>query len=267
MDRLAELKNGCDYSKLEENVQSMTNDEIIRKVFNDKIEALMDDIKELETINESIRKMILDRNYNINSLVNASKRSVKGLINTLKSLQSKCSDKYQFNMLNMCKTKLSEVSTENNSLIQDCRNKHRRQFKVHGDISDSEVDKMIAEGLQPRDYVTKQILQGYDASSIVANARQDVNDKYQDVLKLETNIAELHLFFLDLSVLTQTQGEMLDNIEKAAKTAADYIDEGNGELVESIEEAKKLCQKKFCIALIVLTIVGVIVGVIAAKLS
>jgi len=43
------------------------------------------------------------------------------------------------------------------------------------------------------------------------------HDKYQDVLKLEQSVAELHQMFLDLALLVEQQGEMLDQIEFQVK--------------------------------------------------
>ena len=73
--------------------------------------------------------------------------------------------------------------------------------------------------------------------------------------------------FVDFATLTERQGELLDQIEHQVKDAADYIDQGNTELVEAIEIQKSIRKKQCCIALIVLIIVGVIVGVVAAKVT
>lgn len=46
MDRLSELKRGIDYNYLEEgNIHTMTNDEIRRKIFIEKIEFVIKTIK------------------------------------------------------------------------------------------------------------------------------------------------------------------------------------------------------------------------------
>lgn len=56
------------------------------------------------------------------------------------------------------------------------------------------------------------MLQGEAADSI-QNAFQNAADKYQDVLTLEASVAELHQMFLDFALLTDKQGELLDQIE------------------------------------------------------
>jgi t-SNARE complex subunit (syntaxin) len=72
-----------------------------------------------------------------------------------------------------------------------------------------------------------------------------VAGKYQDVLTLEQSVAELHQMFLDFALLTEQQGELLDQIEFQVKQAGDYVEEGNVELVEAIEYSKAIRKKQW----------------------
>ncbi len=89
-----------------------------------------------------------------------------------------------------------------------------------------------------------------------------VADKYQDVLTLEASVAELHQMFLDFALLTEQQGELLDQIEYQVKAASDYIDEGNSEMVQAIEIQKSIRAKQCCLIVIVLVVIGVVVGIV-----
>ena len=89
----------------------------------------------------------------------------------------------------------------------------------------------------------------------------NVADKYQDVLKLESSVAELAEMFRDFALLTEQQGELLDQIEHQVKAASDYVDEGNTELVQAIELQKSIRKKQCCIAAFVLIVIGIVVGV------
>lgn len=95
----------------------------------------------------------------------------------------------------------------------------------------------------------------------------NVADKYQDVLTLEASVAELHQMFLDFALLTERQGELLDQIEHQVKEASDYIDSGNQEMVEAIQIQKSIRKKQCCIAMIILVVIGIIVALVAAKAS
>jgi t-SNARE complex subunit (syntaxin) len=46
-------------------------------------------------------------------------------------------------------------------------------------------------------------------------------------MKLERSVAELHQMFLDIALVTEEQGMLLDHIEYQLGSANDYIEEGN----------------------------------------
>lgn len=84
-----------------------------------------------------------------------------------------------------------------------------------------------------------------------------VAGKYQDVLTLEQSVAELHQMFLDFALLTEQQGELLDQIEFQVKQANDYVEEGNVELVEAIVYQKAIRKKQWYVAKRMMTMVEV----------
>jgi t-SNARE complex subunit (syntaxin) len=85
-----------------------------------------------------------------------------------------------------------------------------------------------------------------------------VAGKYQDVLTLEASVAELHQMFLDFALLTEQQGELLDQIEYQVRSAADYVEEGNVQVYGAIEYQKKI-RKKQCWIILVVVVLLIIV--------
>jgi len=85
-----------------------------------------------------------------------------------------------------------------------------------------------------------------------------VAGKYQDVLTLEQSVAELHQMFLDFALLTEQQGELLDQIEFQVKQAGDYVEEANVDVHQAIEYQKSIRKKQCWIILIVVVIIIVI---------
>jgi predicted ferric reductase len=75
-----------------------------------------------------------------------------------------------------------------------------------------------------------------------------VAGKYQDVLTLEQSVAELHQMFLDFALLTEQQGELLDQIEFQVKQAGDYVEEANVDVHQAIEYQKSIRKKQWCVA-------------------
>jgi t-SNARE complex subunit (syntaxin) len=89
-----------------------------------------------------------------------------------------------------------------------------------------------------------------------------VAGKYQDVLTLESSVAELHQMFLDFALLTEQQGELLDQIEFQVKQAGDYVEEANVDVHEAIQFQKAIRKKQCWIMIIV--VVAIVVVLFAA---
>ena len=75
-------------------------------------------------------------------------------------------------------------------------------------------------------------------------------------------MAELHQMFLDFALLTEEQGELLDQIEYQVKSASDYIDEGNKSVEDALDYLKRICKKQCCIIITCLVIIGIIVAIV-----
>jgi t-SNARE complex subunit (syntaxin) len=87
------------------------------------------------------------------------------------------------------------------------------------------------------------------------------------VLVLEASVAALHQMFLDFALLTEKQGESLDQIEFQVKSASEYIEDGDKDMVQAIEIQKSLCKKQCCIIVTCLVIIGIIVAIVIATQS
>jgi t-SNARE complex subunit (syntaxin) len=72
-----------------------------------------------------------------------------------------------------------------------------------------------------------------------------VAGKYQDVVTLEQSVAELHQMFLDFALLTEQQGELLDQIEYQVGQAADHVEVANEETYQAIEYQKAIRKKQW----------------------
>nr|CAD7572695.1 unnamed protein product [Timema californicum] len=51
----------------------------------------------------------------------------------------------------------------------------------------------------------------------------DIEARHADIIKLETSIRELHDMFMDMAMLVENQGEMIDRIEYHVEHAVDYV--------------------------------------------
>ena len=138
----------------------------------------------------------------------------------------------------------------------------QRQLEiVKPDVTAEEIDTVLRSG-GTGEVFRSAILKG--AADPIKNAYADVADKYQDVLKLEQSVAELHQMFLDFALLTEQQGEMLDQIEYQVKAAGEYVEEGNIDIKKAIQYQKEIRKRYCCLIVLILVIVLVLMGVLGA---
>mmetsp|Transcript_1909 Transcript_1909/g.5596 ORF Transcript_1909/g.5596 Transcript_1909/m.5596 type:complete len:265 (+) Transcript_1909:412-1206(+) len=152
---------------------------------------------------------------------------------------------------------MKDYQNAQNKYKADIKKKVTRQVQiVKPDVTEEEIDAIARSGKGASQIYSDVILTG--VADDIKNAYQNVEDKYQDVLALEASIAEIYQMFLDFALVVEHQGEMLDQIEYQVKSAADYIEDGNSDMVQAIELQKSIRQK-MCFLIIILVIVGIVI--------
>mmetsp|Transcript_8557 Transcript_8557/g.15113 ORF Transcript_8557/g.15113 Transcript_8557/m.15113 type:complete len:327 (+) Transcript_8557:173-1153(+) len=138
----------------------------------------------------------------------------------------------------------------------DVKKKVTRQVQmIKPDATDQEVDEIMRSEGGREAFYQQQILTENDQ---IKTQYRAVAGKYQDILTLEASVAELHQMFLDFALLTEQQGELLDQIEYQVRSAADYVEDANEEVHEAIVIQKKIRKKQCWILLIVVVLIIIV---------
>jgi len=138
----------------------------------------------------------------------------------------------------------------------ELKRKATRQIRiVKPDATDEEVCAMMRCG---KDALYRQLILDGGTNDNVLTTCNYVDGKYRDVLTLEQSLHELHQLFLDVAVLTEHQGEMLDTIEHNVELTNDHVENANESIAKSINYLKKIAKKRLWL-LIILTIAAVII--------
>jgi len=93
----------------------------------------------------------------------------------------------------------------------------------------------------------------------VRNAVSDIQDKYKDIIKLEQSVAMIHQMFIDMQMLVQAQGEMLDNIELNVQDAKDYVVKANKQLASAKKSHIKYKKWKCCLLITLMIVLAIII--------
>ncbi|XP_029427124.1 syntaxin-2 isoform X2 [Rhinatrema bivittatum] len=157
--------------------------------------------------------------------------------------------------------KFVEVMTEYNetqTLFRE-RSKGRiqRQLEITGkSTTDDELEEMLESG-NPSIFTSDII----SDSQITRQALNEIESRHKDIIKLESSIRELHEMFMDMAMLVETQGEMINNIEKNVTNAADYVEHAKEETKKAVRYQSK-ARRKMMFVIICIVILVVILGII-----
>lgn len=138
----------------------------------------------------------------------------------------------------------------------------RRVYTVTGTRpSDAEVDAMIASG-ESEAVFQKAILE--QGRGHVVDTLADVQDRHEAVRDLEASLLDLHQVFLDMAVLVEAQGEMLDSVEAQVARAKDHVEAGVTHLVAA-KRSQKRTRKLMCCGLV--TLILIVAAIVLAILK
>lgn len=82
----------------------------------------------------------------------------------------------------------------------------------------------------------------------------EIQERHDAVKDLEKNLQELHQVFLDMTVLVQSQGEQLDDIESHVARANSFVRTGAQQL-HTARKHQKNTRKWTCYAIIILLVI------------
>jgi len=171
------------------------------------------------------------------------------------------------NMHGTLTQKFLELVQEYQEVQTTYKNKYKekveRQYKIaKPDASPDEIEDAMQSGDSSKIFAN-QILDTH-LHQQAKNALAYIEARHKDIVRLEASILELHQLFVDMAVLVDSQGELLNQIEFNVSQSVAYTADGVKELKKAVEYQKK-SRKKMCIIIVILVII--IVVVLAPTLS
>uniref|UniRef100_A0A452QXT8 Syntaxin-1B n=1 Tax=Ursus americanus TaxID=9643 RepID=A0A452QXT8_URSAM len=97
-------------------------------------------------------------------------------------------------------------------------------------------------------------------SQMTKQALNEIETRHNEIIKLETSIRELHDMFVDMAMLVESQGEMIDRIEYNVEHSVDYVERAVSDTKKAVKYQSKARRKK-----IMIIICCVVLGVVLAS--
>jgi len=140
--------------------------------------------------------------------------------------------------------KFIEVMNDYNNAQIDyrerCKARIQRQLEITGKKTDEdEIERMLESG-NPQIFTEGILIETKIAKQTLA----DIEARHKDILKLEQSIKELHDMFMDMAMLVESQGEMIDNVESNMANTANYVEVAKNETKAAVVYKKKARRKK-----------------------
>ncbi|XP_022666819.1 syntaxin-1A-like isoform X3 [Varroa jacobsoni] len=236
----------------------------------DKIQTNVEEVKKKHSsilsapqTDEKVKQELDDMMADIKKTANRVRQKLKHMeqsIEQLEQTQMMSADfrirKTQHSMLSQ---KFVEVMTDYNKTQTDyrerCKARIQRQLEITGRVTtNEELEEMLETG-NPAIFTQGIIMETQQAKQTLA----DIEARHADIMKLENSIRELHDMFMDMAMLVESQGEMIDRIEYHVEHARDYIETAKQDTKKALVYQSKARRKKIMI-LICLTILIVILG-------
>ncbi|KAJ7308964.1 hypothetical protein JRQ81_008246 [Phrynocephalus forsythii] len=165
--------------------------------------------------------------------------------------------------------KFVEVMSEYNATQSDyrerCKGRIQRQLEITGRTTTSEELEDMLESGNPAIFssgVTSLPLLGDPASvnlSISKQALNEIETRHSEIIKLENSIRELHDMFMDMAMLVESQGEMIDRIEYNVEHAVDYVERAVSDTKKAVKYQSKARRKKIMI-IICCVVLGIVIA-------
>ncbi|XP_059567796.1 syntaxin-2-like [Myotis daubentonii] len=136
----------------------------------------------------------------------------------------------------------------------------QRQLEITGKTTtDEELETMLESG-NPSIFTSD--------SHSTRQALNEIESRHKDIKRLETSIRELHEMFMGMAMFVETQGEMINNIEKNVMNTADYVEHAKEETKKVIMYQSKARRKKWipvAVAVVLVAVVALIIGLSVGK--
>ncbi|KAG8146352.1 hypothetical protein E2320_012703 [Naja naja] len=221
--------------------------------------AVLETKEELEELNKEIRKTA--------NIIRAKLKSMEQNLAREENINRTSADvrirKSQHSVLTR---KFVDVMTMYNGTQTVFRERTKDQIRRQLEIilfCRKKINKRTYFVSLPSSNIAKIILD----TKLTRAALDEIESRHKDIIKLESSIQELHEMFMDMAMLVEVQGEMVNSIEKNVMNAVDYVEHAKEETKKAIKYQSKARRKKWIIVIIVLVLLALLALIIGLSVG
>lgn len=244
----------------------------------DKIQTNVEEVKKKHstilaspTTDEKIKQELEDLMADIKKTANRVRGKLKTIEQGIEQEEhsSKCSADLRIKKTQHAtlSRKFVEVMTEYNRTQTDyrerCKGRIKRQLEITGkNTTDKELEDMLEQG-NSAVFTQGIIMETQQAKQTLA----DIEARHADIMKLENSIRELHDMFMDMAMLVESQGEMIDRIEYHVDQSVEYVGKAMEDTKKALKYQRGARRKKIAIIICVSILVLILVTVLLVQFT
>ncbi|XP_043095009.1 syntaxin-3 isoform X5 [Puntigrus tetrazona] len=236
----------------------------------DKIDENVGEIKRLYSVILSAPTSEQKTQDELEAVTNEIKKLANNARNKLKSIEQSLASNAEERVSADIRIKKSqhailakrfvEVMTKYNEAQLEFREKSKgriqRQLEITGKATtDEELEEMLDGGNAAVFTAGVSIMD----SGISKQALSEIEARHKDIMRLESSIKELHDMFVDIAVLVENQGSMIDRIESNMDQSVGFVERAVADTKKAAKFQQEARRKKMMIMLCC-TILAVIGG-------
>ncbi|XP_063732570.1 syntaxin 3b isoform X3 [Eleginops maclovinus] len=273
-DRLEQLKATCDQDDDEVEI-SMDNaafmDEFFCQIEDirssiDKIDENVAEVKKLYSVILSAPTSDQKTQDDLEAITNDIKKMANNARNKLKTIERNLESEEQERVsadMRIRKSqhavlsrKFVEVMTKYNEAQVDFRERSKgriqRQLEITGkSTTDDELEEMLESGN------SAVFTAGIVDAGISKQALSEIEARHKDIVRLESSIKELHDMFVDIAMLVESQGGMIERIESNMDQSVGFVERAVADTKKAAKFQQEARRKKMMITLCC-SIIGIV---------
>lgn len=234
----------------------------------DKIDENVTEIKKLYSVILSAPTSDQKTQDDIEARTNEIKKMANNARNKLKSIEKSLETNAEDRVSADTRIKKSqhailakkfvEVMTKYNEAQMEFRDKSKgriaRQLEITGkSTTDEELEEMLEGGN------AAVFTAGIMASNISKEQLGEIEARHKDIMRLESSIKELHDMFVDIAMLVENQGTMIDRIESNMDQSVGFVERAVAD-TKKAAAFRQAARRKQMMIMLCCTILAIVLG-------
>ncbi|XP_053728103.1 syntaxin-1A isoform X3 [Synchiropus splendidus] len=149
---------------------------------------------------------------------------------------------------------MSEYNTTQSDYRERCKGRIQRQLEITGRNTTNEELESMLESDNPAIFTSGIIM-----DNITQQAMNEIETRHNEIIKLENSIRELHDMFMDMAMLVESQGDLVNNIERSVVEALEYVEQARDN-IPKCKKLTKMSKRKKIMIIICCVILGIVIA-------